>query len=324
MEISWHENALPIITTQISDSLTNTREMLRKESLPVGDIDVIVNGIEKQKVSKFRPTDEGFCYGKFKHTAAASFRVSKEEKSLFWRQRKCYNPRHEPSVNLLCLFEFPIIVSPPRQIECRAALKSWESESSSCSLSGSITFFSLSFSHSTSTSHRKWAGPGTTGSTRSLELCEVSMTRAKKRRLSERDQKSIFDAIVRARNARERFNSDSTFNPSSCRSLCRVYIVPQNWHSTSCSISVDAESPNEKQQNESLLNLFVSQSNGGTHTSFLHSTHKVPFHLIPFPLLSVCFCLLRSELSSHRDKLYHIHEFHLVFLLLSYRHFYVS
>lgn len=81
--------------------------------------------------------------------------------------------------------------------------------------------FSLSFSHSTSTSHRKWAGPGTTGSTRSLELCEVSMTRAKKSRLSERDQKSIFDAIVRARNARERFNSDEPFFMSF--TLSRLY-----------------------------------------------------------------------------------------------------
>lgn len=45
----WFQNP-SIIRTQISDSLTHTREMLRKESLPVGDIDVIVNGIDKQKV----------------------------------------------------------------------------------------------------------------------------------------------------------------------------------------------------------------------------------------------------------------------------------
>lgn len=209
MEISWHENALPIITTQISDSLTNTREMLRKESLPVGDIDVIVNGIEKQKVSEFRPTDEGFCYGKFKHTAAASFRVSEEEKSLFWRRWKCSTRDTNHRWTCCAYSNFPS--SFPLRDKL-SVVRRWKAEKVRAlpAVCRAPSPFSLSFSHSTSTSHRKWAGPGTTGSTRSLELCEVSMTRAKKRRLSERDQKSIFDAIVRARNARERFNSDST------------------------------------------------------------------------------------------------------------------
>lgn len=205
MEISWHENALPIITH------TDLR-LLDKHP---GDV-------EEGKP----PSGRHWRYSEWHWKTKGKHIPYDRRRILLWKiqthcrsqlssvgncfgaDEKLLKPRHEPSENLLCLFEFPIIVSPPRQIECRAALKSWESESSSCSLSGSITFFSLYISHSTSTSHRKWAGPG---STRSLELlCEVSMTRAKKKRLSERDQKSIFDAIVRARNTRERFNSGAT------------------------------------------------------------------------------------------------------------------
>jgi len=44
---------LLLLLQQISDWLTLNREMLKQQSIPVGDIDTIATSIDKQKVSAY-------------------------------------------------------------------------------------------------------------------------------------------------------------------------------------------------------------------------------------------------------------------------------
>lgn len=51
-ERTYKTDFFSFYNSQISDWLMLNREMLKQQSIPVGDIDVITNAIDRQKVKK--------------------------------------------------------------------------------------------------------------------------------------------------------------------------------------------------------------------------------------------------------------------------------